>query len=73
MSFIRVTTKKNAVKLDLNLNHIVHFETHQTGEGSYITMIDGTDYEVTNSSRSLRGYIKKAQGTLPEKATASAE
>lgn len=67
MSFIRVTLKHNGVKVNLNSANISSF-SDASDSGSVITMTNDDDFEVTDSARSLRGYIKKAQGTLPAKA-----
>lgn len=66
MSFIRVTDNESGEKIDLNSNHIVAFRGMGDGQGSEISLIGGNFHSVKDSPRSLRGYIKKAQGMLPE-------
>lgn len=68
MPFIRVTDVRDKQVVDLNINHIVAF-TPAIGrdlQGSLITLNNGDVYHVEDTPRSLRGYIKKAEGTLPE-------
>ena len=67
MPFIRVTDVKQKQVVDLNIAHIVGFTpAHRDLSGSFITLINGEIYHVEDTPRSLRGYIKKAEGTLPE-------
>ncbi len=66
MSFIRVTDAKSGERIDLNSDHIQAFRGLGDGQGSQIALADGTNYNVKDSARSLRGYIKKAQGGIPE-------
>lgn len=68
MPFIRVTDVVQKQVVDLNVAHIVGF-TPATGReqtGSLVTLANGDVYHVEDTPRSLRGYIKKAEGTLPE-------
>jgi hypothetical protein len=73
MSFIRVTLKADGSKVELNINHVTHFSGASSGEGSTIILANRDYLEVTDTIRSLRGYVKKAQGVLPEKAAETAE
>lgn len=73
MSFIRVTLKADGSKVELNINHVTHFSVASTGEGSSIVLANGDVLQVTDTVRSLRGYVKKAQGVLPEKTAEAAE
>jgi len=55
--FIRVkTTDSNDV--NVNVNGIRSFQPQ--GDYSLISFNDGTSLQVTDSTRSLRGYVKKA-------------
>ena len=73
MSFIRVTLKSNGSKVELNINQVTQFTAATTGEGSSITLANSEVLHVTDTVRSLRGYVKKAQGVLPEKASEATE
>ena len=76
MSFIRVSARDNKCKIDLNSIHIVSFSAGRVQGadiGSDIELSTGEDLYVNESPRQLRGFIKKAQGTLPVAATASDE
>lgn len=67
MPFIRVTDAQQKQVVDVNIAHIVAF-TPAAGrdpQGSFITLNNGVIYHVEDTPRSLRGYIKKAEGTLP--------
>jgi hypothetical protein len=63
--------------LNVNVNHIVAFQPNSTG-GSTLTFSDGDSGEVLDSTRSIRGYVKKALfamhtgGAGPEEATSEA-
>lgn len=66
MSFIRLTSQSDNTRLDLNVNHIVGFEPSNDGSGSKVwTSTDDTCF-VKESTRQIRSFIKKAQGTLPQ-------
>lgn len=63
MTFIRVTDAASKTKFDVNS---VHITSHTPfGEGSKIRLADGEVYSVLDTPRSIRSYIKKAQGNLP--------
>ena len=65
MSFIRVSEKdESKTKVDVNTVHIVLFRP-ASDAGSMIDLADGGTLYVNESPRQLRGFIKKAQGTLP--------
>ena len=64
MSFIRVTDLESGVKIDINSDHILSFTPSDTA-GSIIRLLDGNLYSVKDTPRSIRGFIKKAQGNLP--------
>lgn len=69
MSFIRVTLRnEKKTKVDLNSAHIVHYHAGSNGGaevGSDVTLLNDDILTVNESPRQLRGFIKKAQGTLP--------
>lgn len=65
MSFIRVSEQDdNKTKVDVNSVHIVSFRP-AADAGSMLDLSDGGTLFVNESPRQLRGFIKKAQGTLP--------
>lgn len=66
MGFIRVTDKDTQEKIDLNVEHITAFRGLGANAGSQVVIINGDNFTVSDSPRSLRGYIKKAQGSLPD-------
>lgn len=67
MPFIRVTDVQQNQVVDLNIAHIVAFTpANRNQQGSFVTLNNGDVYHVEDTPRSLRGYIKKAEGTLPE-------
>jgi hypothetical protein len=66
MSFIRVTQRDGSkTKTDLNVNHVVWYTPAIRQEGSDILLSNDEILTVNESPRSLRSFIKKAQGTLP--------
>lgn len=64
MSFIKVTDKLTNTLVDINSAHIVGFAAlpESEGKGSAVSMHNGDVYKVTDTCRSLRSFIKKAQG-----------
>ena len=71
MSFIRVSEQdESKTKVDLNTVHIVSFRP-ASDAGAVIDLTDGGTLYVNESPRQLRGFIKKAQGTLPVAAAAT--
>lgn len=71
MSFIRVSEQdESKTKVDLNTVHIVSFRP-ASDAGAVIDLTDGGTLYVNESPRQLRGFIKKAQGTLPVAAAVS--
>lgn len=74
MSFIRVTKRDTGkTKTDLNVNHIIGYTPGEGDVGSDVLLSNGDGLMVNESPRSLRSFIRKAQGTLPAPATAVAE
>lgn len=71
MSFIRITDLATGKKIDLNSNNIMAFS--EADVGTKVIMSSGPMYIVSDSARSLRGYIKKANGQLPSKAVEATE
>lgn len=51
--------------VDINTDHIIQF--YPVKDGTRIDLRDNLSHVVTDSSRSIRGYIGRATGTLPEK------
>lgn len=64
MSFIRVTLRSSKDKVDINTVHIVSFRDG-VSSGTEITMLNDDLHLVNESTRQIRSFIKKAQGTLP--------
>lgn len=56
--FHRVTLAANSRRLDVNFSTITSIGETDTGEG-VITLNDGTELYVKESSRTLRGYTRK--------------
>jgi hypothetical protein len=70
MSFIRVTQRNGSrTKTDLNVNHVVWYTPGARSEGSDILLSNDEILPVNESPRSLRSFIKKAQGILPAPAS----
>lgn len=65
MPFIRVTRRDNVV-IDISVNKIIQF--YPQGGDTRIDLVDNISHDIVDDPRQLRGYIKKAEGTLPEKA-----
>lgn len=68
MPFIRVTDTQTKAIVDLNINKIIKFEVRPGSKFTTIDLDDNWCIHVDDEPRQLRGYIKKAEGTLPEKA-----
>ena len=60
MSYIRVTDYETKLKVDLNSNHVVAFAAHAEG-GTLISLVNGVTYRVSDTPRSVRGFVFKAQ------------
>ena len=56
--FIRLKTT-NSNDVNVNMDLVQSFEPQ--GDWTQLTFNDGTSRQVTESTRSIRGYIKKAQ------------
>ena len=69
MSFIRVSLRHSKDKLDINTAHLVSFkpvlDIAGKETGTELTMLNDDRYSVNESSRQIRSFIKKAQGSLP--------
>lgn len=68
MTYIRVVDDKTKLKVDLNANHIVAFaQAMEDGEvvrGTLISLTTGGVYHVSDTPRSVRGYLLKATGQV---------
>jgi len=64
MPFIRVTRRDN-VEIDVSVNKIIQF--YPQGGCTRIDLTDNISHDINDEPRQLRGYIKKAEGTLPVK------
>lgn len=72
MSFIRVTLRGSKDKVDVNSAYIVSYKAgfaDGVENGAQITMLNDDLLLVNESPRSLRSFIKKAQGILPAPAS----
>ena len=70
MSFIRVHDQKTAQEVNLNVNNIVGFmvamdEQNNPIEGSYISLVGGGLYHVSESVRTLQGFVRVATKNTP--------
>lgn len=69
MSFIRVSLRHSKDKIDINTAHLVSFKPlFADGKevATELTLLNDDKYSVNESSRQIRSFIKKAQGTLPQ-------
>lgn len=57
--FIRLKTDQSS-DVNVNVNSIKTFAPNQAGDGSVLSFNDGTSLLVQDSTRSIRGYVKKA-------------
>lgn len=64
MPFIRVT-RRDKIVVDINTVHIIQF--YPEGGDTKVDLTDNLSFNVLEEPRQLRGFIKKAEGTLPEK------
>ena len=61
MTYIRVVDHETKLKVDLNTDHIVAFAPADDS-GTLISLVNGVSYHVSDTPRSVRGYVRKAQG-----------
>lgn len=61
MTYIRVVDHETKLKVDLNTAHIVAFAPADDS-GTLISLVNGVSYHVSDTPRSVRGYVRKAQG-----------
>lgn len=67
MTFIRVTRLSNGNRVDLNSAQIISVEQlNGEGKGSLIQAADNLNFEVKESARQIRAFIKKAQGQFED-------
>lgn len=71
MPFIRVTRTCDKVVIDINTASILQF--YPASGNTRIDLQDNISHDIVDEPRQLRGYIKKAEGTLPEKAEPNGE
>lgn len=57
--FIRLKTN-DSNDVNVNINTIKTFAPNSTGNGSVVSFTDGSVISVQDSTRSIRGYVKKA-------------
>lgn len=57
--FIRLKTN-DSNDVNININAIKTFAPNSAGDGSVVSFTDGSAISVQDSTRSIRGYIKKA-------------
>lgn len=58
--FIRLSTT-SSTDVNVNVDTLKTFAPNESGDGSVLQFNDGTSLAVNESTRSIRGYIKKAQ------------
>lgn len=68
MPFIRVTRYEDDVVIDISVTKIISFYVAKGGKFTTVELVDNLNIHAKDEPRQLRGYIKKAEGTLPEKA-----
>lgn len=61
MTYIRVVDHETKLKVDLNTDHIVAFAPADDS-GTLISLVNGVSYHVSDTPRSVRGYVRKAKG-----------
>lgn len=71
MAFIRVQDQASGNDFDLNVKNIVAFgnavdENNNPTSGSFISLVGGGTYHVSNTVRQLRGFVRVAEGNTPE-------
>lgn len=67
MPFIRLNLYVEQSSVDVNINTIIAFEVRPGDKFTTVCLRDNLNYEVSDTPRSIRGYIKRAEGLLPEK------
>lgn len=65
MTYIRVVDHETKLKVDLNTSHIVAFVAAEDS-GTLISLVNGVSYHVSDTPRSVRGFVRKAQGLATE-------
>lgn len=70
MAFIRVHDQKTSQEVNLNVNNIVGFmaaldEQNNPIEGSYISLVGGGTYHVSETVRTLQGFVRVATKNTP--------
>lgn len=61
MTYIRVVDHETKLNVDLNTDHIVAFAPADDS-GTLISLVNGVTYRVDDTPRSVRGFVRKAQG-----------
>lgn len=73
MPFIRLNSFNQASVIDVNVRTILTFSALPGDKYTTVCLRDNLNLQVTDTPRSIRGYIKKAEGLLPEKEEAPKE
>lgn len=61
--FIRLKTN-DSNDVNVNINAIKTFAPNSVGDGSVVSFTDGSAISVQDSTRSIRGYVKKALASI---------
>ncbi len=61
--FIRLKTSASN-DVNVNINSIMTFAPNESGDGSVVTFTNGQSLAVQDSTRSIRGYVKKALASV---------
>lgn len=61
--FIRLKTGASN-DVNVNINAIMTFAPNESGDGSVVTFTNGQSLAVQDSTRSIRGYVKKALASV---------
>lgn len=67
MPFIRLNRHIEQTPVDVNINTILTFEVKRGDKFTTVYLRDNLNLEVSDTPRSIRGYIKRAEGLLPDK------
>lgn len=73
MPFIRVNEFQTETVHDVNVANIISFSVKKGSKFTTMELVDNITINIVDDPRQLRGYIKKAEGTLPEKAEPNEE
>ena len=67
MPFIRLNSAHDKSVVDVNISTIISFSVKPGNVHTTVELRDNLTMLVSDTPRSIRGYIKRAEGLLPEK------